>query len=342
MSSSYFGDYARSPTMLHRPQPLPFPPPNQEQPFNFQSNPPSNHSSVPPLTQRPSLVSKPSRKRSRDQVDDDASQPTQINGSMATMDSQPEPTPLIYGEGMTLIDPATGRAMAAESQTGTWLEDYLEEERLANEKAAKEFAEEPAAPSPERPGKSMRLDLGNRETPSTTSTHPPTPAAPVIDAASMLLGIGWKSIASAEHMESAARGWAKYIQNHYPTLSNVSIVLKSEGLEAYLVRATETVGLAGLEGFYLFAEHLNEGRLVARSQEECVVNLRTSPIVYAGQETLRAATIPCWAPGVSTISTPGPEPEAIIGKPWQQTTLGVPTDMDAPRELDAVMDVEMN
>ena len=286
-------DYAISPTIF-------YPPPQhqQEHPFgafirnqSFQSSlsqwapmdPSSVTSSKPTGSTRPKPATNPSRKRSRDELDDDE-EILAPSGSRASMEVVAEP---IYGPGMTLIDANTGRSLAAESQTGTWYEDHIEEERLAAAKAAEEFvkSEEEAKG---RPSKSVRLDspviLAQSEMSNTTSFTSITPA---IDAASLVLGVGWKEIpADDSDMQCAVRGWAKYIENHYP-LGAVEILLKSEGQEAFVVRALEPQ-----EGWWLFKEDLSEGRLVGSNWEKCLAGLRTVPMMFEGVDTICAARTP--------------------------------------------------
>lgn len=196
---------------------------------------------------------------------------------------------------MTIIDPSRGRAAAAESQTGTWYEENLEIERLASIKAAKSLAQATEV-VPARPTKTLRLEkMPDSSLSSSAATPCDVPGqspfdTPVLDPATHLLGIGWTSISKDEHMQAAAKGWARYINNHYPSLSNTQLVLKSEGHQAYLVSATHTI--EGTQGFYLFAEDLNEGKLVAQTWEVCLRNLQTSSPVFEGQETLRAVRTP--------------------------------------------------
>jgi hypothetical protein len=73
----------------------------------------------------------------------------------------------------------------------------------------------------------------------------------------LALGIGWSTISDDASMQSAARGWARYLENHYRHIHGAEILLKSEGLDAYLVGYQE--------GYYLFREDLLEGQLVGRT-----------------------------------------------------------------------------
>jgi hypothetical protein len=103
---------------------------------------------------------------------------------------------------------------------------------------------------------------------------------PTIDAFTIYLGIGWSRISDGEDIQAAARGWTKFIENHYP-VSDVHIRLQSKGLASYLVEARE--------GWFLFGEDLKEGRLVSMSLERTFENLKSTPPVFDGEETLYAA-----------------------------------------------------
>lgn len=103
---------------------------------------------------------------------------------------------------------------------------------------------------------------------------------PAVDHFTHLLGVGWARISDDKDVQAAARGWSKYIENHYP-LSRVRIVLRSKGLEANLAE-TEN-------GYFLFKEDLSEGQMVGSNWETCLANLQCKPIAFQGSETLKAA-----------------------------------------------------
>jgi hypothetical protein len=113
------------------------------------------------------------------------------------------------------------------------------------------------------------------------------PTAPVIDNFTLHLGIGWSKISEDEHIQAAARGWARFIENHYP-LSEVEICLESKGLQSYLVRTAE--------GFFLVSENLRQARLVSQNAESALRNLQHSPPIFDSPETLTKAE----SPGVLT------------------------------------------
>ena len=298
MGSLRFNEYSDSPTVFVPPHHHTFGPlPNQthEQPAQVARKLSPHRSQWKPSASRPVLFTNPSSKRSRDEADDEYLSPSASSNPAPRLQEEP----VVYGEGMTLISPSTGRAITAESQTGTWFEENLEIERQASIKAAKSLAQA-AQDRASRPKKSLRLDsLPIPSLPAFAKEsedahlHPRSIDSPVPDAATHLLGVGWKLIGQEEGMQSAAKGWAKYIDNHYPSITNIQLLLKSEGHQAYLVRATPNVEEAeGTEGFFLFAEDLNEGRLVAKTWDTCVPYLQSSPIVFEGKEVLKAVRTP--------------------------------------------------
>lgn len=116
---------------------------------------------------------------------------------------------------------------------------------------------------------------------------------PAVDQFTRLLGVGWARISDDKDMQAAARGWSRYIENHYP-LSAVSIVLRSKGLEANLAETKD--------GYFLFKDDLSEGQLVGSDWETCLANLQRKPIAFQGSETLKAARITTPLSGSSSSS----------------------------------------
>ena len=129
----------------------------------------------------------------------------------------------------------------------------------------------------------------------TRQTRSSDPATPAVDDYTLALGIGWTKIASEDpDTQAAARGWVKYIENHYPRyVPDAEILSKSKGLNAYLVGCHE--------GFFLFSDDLLEGRMVARNWQDCIQNLRVHPVEYEGREILKAAS----TPGSDDVPTTG-------------------------------------
>jgi hypothetical protein len=231
----------------------------------------------------------PSRKRSRDETD----LALNHDGSYFPLQKVSTPAPIpeerIYGEGMVLLNPSTGISISAESQTGTWYEEKVEIE-------SNSFPSHESRPEMPSSRKSVRLDPAAPPPPrlddiaaAVAPESPPKPSSsshPTIDDFTYALGIGWTRIASEDpDIQAAARGWARYLENHYPVhVHGAEILLKSKGLNAYLVGCQE--------GFYLFNEDLLEGRLVGRSWDSCLNNLRSHPISFEGEVVLRAERTP--------------------------------------------------
>jgi hypothetical protein len=247
-----------------------------------------NSTSWTPNDSMTPISTNPSRKRSRDETDFNLN----LDGSHFPSPQINTPAPIleepIYGEGMMLINPSTGLSVSAESQTGTWYEEKVEveaspsaqgEDRPKMPSSRKSVRLDPAAPA------APRLDdiaaaVAPESPPKSSSSHP------TIDDFTYALGIGWTRLASADpDIQAAARGWVRYLENHYSRhIHGAEILLKSKGLNAYLVGSQE--------GFYLFGEDLLEGRLVARSWESCLNNLRSHPIAFEREEVLRAERTP--------------------------------------------------
>lgn len=335
-------DHASTSPILVLPPQLP-PQPS----FNMDSNRPafnspfnSDFNSHPSATSwsnlnTPSTSAPPSaagRKRSRDEAAANLEEeyfPVQ----------QPAPAPenedeWEYGEGMVLIKPrGSGYIISAGSQTGTWAEEKAEEEKA---KAA-------VVPVPERPvirsAKSQRLDFtstpviaeevmnnGSLVTPVTAS---PTNGhvEPTVDDFTRHLGIGWSLISTDEDIQAAARGWTRYINNHFP-VTDAKIRLQSKGLASYLVEANE--------GYFLFGEDLKQGRLVSRTLEQTWVNLRGAVPTFEGEGVMEAGETPKMNGGttpvangshVDEISMNGVEIDTVHGQAVASETLEVEMDM---------------
>ncbi|KAI1381106.1 hypothetical protein F4677DRAFT_402147, partial [Hypoxylon crocopeplum] len=201
---------------------------------------------------------------------------------------------------MTLIKSPSSYIAATSSQSGTWIEEKTaaDEIRKNEEARAVNQQERPSL----RSNKSQRLDMNaisipgielqtNRSSPvrdidpavSTPGLSADTSSQPIIDNFTLHLGIGWSRISEDEHIRAAARGWAKYIENHFP-VTNVQIQLESKGLQSYLVEAAE--------GYFLFAENLRQGQLVSKDLNQAFANLKASPPVFEGPQAMSATESP--------------------------------------------------
>ncbi|CAG8955841.1 hypothetical protein HYFRA_00011710 [Hymenoscyphus fraxineus] len=271
---------------------------------HFGSNPqtPSSAWSNRPYKSVPS--SGAGRKRSRDEAADNLTEDEYFPIQVPTPKSENEDE-WVYGEGMTLIKPNRGGiAIEASSQTGTWAEEKAEQEKAQAEAQAKLLSSSPQRPII-RATKSQRLDCsatpalteeamqnGALMTPSASSPERTGFTEPTIDDFTRHLGIGWSRISSDEHIQAAAKGWSRFIENHFP-VTNAKIALQSKGLASYLVEASE--------GYFLFDEALKQGRLVSTNLETVWANLQTPVPVFEGQVVMDAAETPKLV-GVSSIN----------------------------------------
>ena len=233
------------------------------------------------------------RKRSRDEAAVNLDPPEKIVEAPVIQEAEEE---WIYGPGMTLIKKNTGYVADASSQSGTWVDEQVAAEEARKKEAALLAQQQLAQERPSlRSHKSQRIELtpsatdnspSRRSSPSRDAINPMTAssdslAQPIVDDFTLHLGIGWSRI--SDSIEQAARGWARYIENHYP-VTNAKILLESRGLQSYLVECAE--------GYFLFAENLRQGRLVSQTAERALQNLKTSPPVFDGPATLEATETP--------------------------------------------------
>ncbi|KAK0625996.1 hypothetical protein B0T14DRAFT_424765 [Immersiella caudata] len=250
-----------------------------------------------PITLPPQLVRTSSvagRKRSRDEAAVNLDPPEKVVEAPVIKEAEEE---WVYGPGMTLIKKTTGYVADASSQSGTWVEEVAAKEEARKTEEALLVQERMAQERPslrshksqrlEMPGSSVNGDFSSRHSsPTREAVNPMTAssdsiAQPIVDDFTFHLGIGWSRI--SEHIEAAARGWARYIDNHYP-VNNAKILLESRGLQSYLVECTE--------GYFLFAENLRQGRLVSKTAEHALHNLKSSPPVFDGPQTMEATETP--------------------------------------------------
>ena len=281
MASLRYNDYSDSPTLVYPPHQHSFSNMNYPSVLSIPSLQ-STRSQWVPVAPNTTLSTNPSRKRSREDDDDEAYNAAKV--------LPPKPQP-IYGEGMTLIDPINGLAVSAESQTGTWYEDHLEIERLAAASAAESLARSKnrASLAPRKrlqyrsPSSNLSVSAGAispRHNAEPTTFH----TSEFLNTIANSLGTEWACLSDDDLLRSASRGWAKFIQRHYPSLNNVEILLRFKDKNMCLVRTNE--------GIFLFQEDLSEGRLVAKTWEACIVNLRATPMVFEGANNLKAEKDP--------------------------------------------------
>jgi hypothetical protein len=263
--------------------------PTFNSPFPSGINTYPQSSSWESLTPISTPASAAGRKRSRDEAALNLEEDFFSQNHSATTPPAENEDEWEYGEGMTLIKPSgSGYIIPAGSQTGTWAEEKAEEETKVV-----------SVPSPERPilrsAKSQRLDLtstpsiaeevmanGILATPSSASPGSGL-TEPTVDDFTRHLGIGWSLISTDADIQAAARGWSKYIDNHFP-VTDAKIRLQSRGLASYLVEANE--------GYFLFGEDLKQGRLVSTNLEKTWQNLRGAVPAFDGEGVMEAGDTP--------------------------------------------------
>ena len=239
--------------------------------------PGSSRASIPPTPSESSIAG---RKRSRGDIfapEDESAE----NANATLQSSSPYRGEPVYGPGMTLIypnDPLSHYAPEAGTQSGTWLEEKQEQ-------AAAAEVLRPIMPT----RKSQRLDpavtasiTGDplaRKSPSPTRA-PGSDTA--IDEASRLLGISWSRMDATENTKIAQGAYTRWIDKHYPQLSNVEVWFENSAIPAYLGKATNLAN--GFEEYYLWSHNLAEGILVTRNPSDLVVKL-SSPHMALSQAT---------------------------------------------------------
>lgn len=248
----------------------------------------------------PTLGSLAGRKRSRGDihVDDDDEEAFE-DGAIATpMDEEP-PKPRgkpVYGPGMTLIYPEDpGYAAAAESQSGTWVEEqtqrrpfqlsHAKRPSISSRKSIRKNA------SISGPDDLAQLVLPAQMREATTE--------PLIDEATRVLGISWTRMDSSEALRIGQAAYGKWIQNHYPGLRNVIVWFENSAIPGYLVAAHNVY--SGLQEYYIFSTDLKEARLVTSEPSQLVPRLKMLPALHLA------------APGGHIRADMGEEPQQPSG-----------------------------
>lgn len=254
-----------------------------------------SNASLPQSYVSPSASERRGRKRSRDEASENLDERVSATSDQFKKSEES----WVYDSDMVL-KPGSGYVSEAGSRPGTWVEK-INAEGTKGAEAATLTARHHEQERPLRSHKSQRLDLGsallpcdlcsNRSSPSrpvnsitpTASISLDATSTPIIDDFTLTFGIGWRLMTANSSISPAVRGWARYIENHYP-ITNVSVEAESKSLESYLVKANE--------GWFLFNENLRQGRLVSIDSQRCIDNLRSSPPVFEGTETLIASSSP--------------------------------------------------
>jgi hypothetical protein len=224
---------------------------------------------------------------------------------------------------MALLNPRTGMSVSAESQTGTRYEEetakkaaQLQQSNNGNKLSRKSQRLDTSASSIDdvdlawlqHQMKATTNDDNRRSLGSNSSFN--VNDEPRVDDVTLLLGISWQRVSHDDNMAPAVSGWEKYINNHfYKCMRDARIILKNRSLNAYLVAAPPAQDLplqdtvrhstyAAMPNvyqfdpssyFFLFKEDLTEAQLVGSTLDNCLRNIRSTPIQFEGFEILRAS-----------------------------------------------------
>lgn len=223
--------------------------------------------SLPPT---PSAGAIAGRKRSRGDIfspDDD-----QEGNATAPVESasvnQGDP---VYGPGMTLIypnDPSGHYNRGESTQSGTWLEQRAEE--AVN--AVKE-AKRPIMPSRKSQRMGLTATVLCETAPSiqADSAKRANIAEPFIDEVTRLLGVSWMRMDGSETLQITQKAYTRWIDRHYPGLTDVELWFENTSVQAYL--GTAMNGTTGAKEFLLWSHDLKQAVLVTREPAELIVKL---------------------------------------------------------------------
>ena len=288
-----YNDFADSPALLLSPRHHPFCTVSSSHAHSYPYHkyvpimPPSPFESAmgqnptPPLSNQTNT----SKKRRREQP---SIQTSFDDNSDVDMTLPPSKTPAISpepvsGEEMPIIDPLTGQRTIPGGQSGSWFTSTLEE-RLGT--ADTETVDQNDGAGSQRVKRTcVRERASSSLADSTTFAAPTEPQdqafeTPQVDEFTQVLGVGWVGLGIDPTVLAAARGYCKYIENHYP-LTNTEILAKSKSLDSYLVGTRK--------GYYLFNEELSKAQLIARDFETTLTRLKNGGVPLDDEHTLYAA-----------------------------------------------------
>lgn len=271
--------YTSSPTVI-----LPPNPPNQyfanahyadstmaDQTSNGFSNPFNPAGPIPPT---PGSLA--GRKRSRGDIHTPEEEEEGLaDGSVETPVTEAPVKPRgkpVYGPGMMLIYPEDpGYTAAAESQSGTWVEERVERKpfQLSHMKRPSVSTRKSQRVNASASGSDDLAQLVLPPTMRDVTTEP------LIDEATRVLGISWTRMDSTEALQIRQAAYQKWIQNHYAGLKSVAIWFENSAIPGYLVEAQNAY--SGQREFYIFSHDLTEARLVTSDPAQLVPRLKMLP-----------------------------------------------------------------
>lgn len=253
---------------------------------------PGSTASFPPT---PSSGCIAGRKRSRGDIEDDNYEPTNVAPIAQPSIPKVEPT---YGPGMTLSYPSDNR--------GHYAVD--------------------ADPQPEATVTSDRPVMPSRKTQRTTARGSDDISLkslpdfsvrakvdePFIDEVTRTLGISWVRLDRNEGGLINQRAYTRWIERHYPSLTNVELWFENNSIPGYLGTAINQAG--GALEYLLWSFDLKQAVLVTRDASELITKLSLgspSNLIKSATMSIFANSEPTFegAAGISGI-TPPPEASA--------------------------------
>lgn len=232
--------------------------------INGSFNQSSASNSLPPT---PSADAIAGRKRSRGDIyspeDDQEGNATAPVGPTPVNRDDP-----VYGPGKTLIYPNDPSGHYNQGQSGTWLEQRAEE--AVN---AAEGVKRPIMPSrkSQRMGPTAATWDENGPSIQTDSVKRANPAEPFVDEVTRLLGISWMRMDGSEGLQIAQKAYTRWIERHYPGLTNIELWFENTSVQAYLGTALNKATSA--KEFLLWSNDLKQAVLVTRDPSELILRL---------------------------------------------------------------------
>ncbi|KXS99286.1 hypothetical protein AC578_6206, partial [Pseudocercospora eumusae] len=235
------------------------------------------------------------RKRSRGDIfsqADEEDEEVPEDGSIVTPANQESIKPRgkpVYGPGMTILYPEDpGYAACAESQSGTWVEEHSERKPFAH-------AKRPSVTS----RKSQRMDSTAGSDDLAQLVLPPSireaTNEPLVDEATRRLGISFCRMDSSEARRINQKAYSKWIQNHYPGLTEVAVWFENSSIPGYIVAALSAHN--GQHEYLVFSDDLTEARRITTDPSQLIPRLQMLPAleIAAPGGVLRAETDPITA-----------------------------------------------
>jgi len=227
--------------------------------------PASNESSYPPTPSETSIVG---RKRGRSEFD--STEDERLDGSLVLEQKSailPNQNEIIYGPGRTIGYP--------NDPSGHF---------VIPDKSAIDEAARPVTST----RKSQRLDLSTLlpQSPSLSSpndcfSRTPT-LAPHIDQASLLLGVSWSRMDATDSTQISQRAYCRWIDRHYPNLTNIEVWFENSAIPGYLGKATCTDN--NTTSFYLWSYDLHQAIFITENASDLVIKL-SQPHMSVSQAT---------------------------------------------------------